>query len=176
MKADFSRLLRRVTAGEEVTINRAGTWVARLVPVEPLTLRVLASTPGHSPCPTTSTTPSQKKDRTCSAMSHGSSSATVRPNPRKPMRVRVPGIGVIAGPTLRAAVRDRSFDAGVENRPRFRYTVGNYSPPSEPSGPNWRGLSIPAHPQRLGIDAGMFTVPDDFNPPTTKDTLDMLGP
>jgi len=39
--ADFSRILRRVTAGEEVIIKRVGTPVARLVPVEPLTVRDL---------------------------------------------------------------------------------------------------------------------------------------
>jgi len=39
--ADFSRLMRRVSAGEEVIIKRAGTPVARLVPVEPRTLRAL---------------------------------------------------------------------------------------------------------------------------------------
>jgi len=41
LQANFSRLMRRVTAGEEVIIKRAGTPVARLAPVEPLTLRVL---------------------------------------------------------------------------------------------------------------------------------------
>jgi prevent-host-death family protein len=34
-KTHLSRLLRRVAAGEEVTILRAGTPVARLVPVKP---------------------------------------------------------------------------------------------------------------------------------------------
>jgi prevent-host-death family protein len=34
-KTHFSRLLRRVAAGEEVTIARAGVPVARLVAVEP---------------------------------------------------------------------------------------------------------------------------------------------
>jgi len=37
-------------------------------------------------------------------------------------------------------------------------------------------LITPAHPQRLGIDEGKFTVPDDFNHPTTKDRSDVLGP
>jgi prevent-host-death family protein len=34
-KTNFSKLLRRVAAGEEITIARAGVPVARLVPVEP---------------------------------------------------------------------------------------------------------------------------------------------
>ncbi len=51
MKADFSRLLRRVTAGEEVLIKRAGTPVARLVPVEPRTLRVLGIDAGKFTVP-----------------------------------------------------------------------------------------------------------------------------
>jgi prevent-host-death family protein len=34
-KTHFSRLLRRVAAGEEVVIARSGVPVARLVPVEP---------------------------------------------------------------------------------------------------------------------------------------------
>jgi prevent-host-death family protein len=33
-KAQFSRLLRRVAAGEEITITKRGVPVARLVPVE----------------------------------------------------------------------------------------------------------------------------------------------
>jgi prevent-host-death family protein len=33
-KAQFSRLLRRVVAGEEITITKRGVPVARLVPVE----------------------------------------------------------------------------------------------------------------------------------------------
>jgi prevent-host-death family protein len=33
-KAQFSRLLRRVTTGEEITISKRGVPVARLVPVE----------------------------------------------------------------------------------------------------------------------------------------------
>jgi prevent-host-death family protein len=33
-KAQFSRLLRRVAAGEEITITKRGVRVARLVPVE----------------------------------------------------------------------------------------------------------------------------------------------
>lgn len=32
----------------------------------------------------------------------------------------------------------------VDTRACVGYSYGNYSPPSEPSGPNWRGLSIPA--------------------------------
>ncbi|MFV1963350.1 MAG: type II toxin-antitoxin system Phd/YefM family antitoxin [Acidimicrobiia bacterium] len=51
MKADFSRLLRRVTAGEEVLIKRAGTPVARLVPVEPRALRVLGIDAGKFTVP-----------------------------------------------------------------------------------------------------------------------------
>ncbi len=38
---NFSRLMRRVSAGEEVLIKRAGVPVAKLVPVEPLTVRDL---------------------------------------------------------------------------------------------------------------------------------------
>jgi prevent-host-death family protein len=34
-KTNFSRLLQRVEAGEEITIARAGVPVARLVPIEP---------------------------------------------------------------------------------------------------------------------------------------------
>lgn len=34
-KTHLSRLIRRVLAGEEITIARAGTPVARLVPIEP---------------------------------------------------------------------------------------------------------------------------------------------
>ena len=34
-KANFSRLLRRVATGEEITITKAGVPVARLVPIEP---------------------------------------------------------------------------------------------------------------------------------------------
>jgi prevent-host-death family protein len=34
-KTNFSRLLQRVAAGEEITIAKAGTPVARLVPIEP---------------------------------------------------------------------------------------------------------------------------------------------
>ena len=34
-KTHFSRLLQRVSAGEEITIARAGVPVARLVPIEP---------------------------------------------------------------------------------------------------------------------------------------------
>ncbi len=51
MQADFSRLLRRVTAGEEVLIKRAGTPVARLVPVEPRTLRDLGIDAGKFTVP-----------------------------------------------------------------------------------------------------------------------------
>jgi prevent-host-death family protein len=38
-KTHFSKLLERVACGEEVTIMRAGTPVARLVPVENLPAR-----------------------------------------------------------------------------------------------------------------------------------------
>jgi prevent-host-death family protein len=34
-KTHFSKLLRRVLAGEEVTISRGGKPIARLVPLEP---------------------------------------------------------------------------------------------------------------------------------------------
>jgi len=34
-KTQFSRLLQRVAAGEEITIAKAGVPVARLIPVEP---------------------------------------------------------------------------------------------------------------------------------------------
>ena len=34
-KTQFSRLLQRVAAGEEITIAKAGVPVARLVPIEP---------------------------------------------------------------------------------------------------------------------------------------------
>lgn len=34
-KTNFSRLLQRVAAGEEITIAKAGVPVARLVPIEP---------------------------------------------------------------------------------------------------------------------------------------------
>lgn len=34
-KTHLSRLIRRVLAGEEITIAKAGTPVARLVPIEP---------------------------------------------------------------------------------------------------------------------------------------------
>jgi len=37
-------------------------------------------------------------------------------------------------------------------------------------------LIAPDHPQRLGIDTGKFTVPDDFNHPTTKDRSDIPSP
>ncbi|MFV1963736.1 MAG: type II toxin-antitoxin system Phd/YefM family antitoxin [Acidimicrobiia bacterium] len=40
-KTNFSRLLRRVAAGEEVVITRSGSPVARIVPVEPITRRVI---------------------------------------------------------------------------------------------------------------------------------------
>ena len=33
----------------------------------------------------------------------------------------------------------------------------------------------PPQTQRLGIDEGKFTVPDDFNDPITKDGLDVFG-
>lgn len=36
-KTNFSRLLQRVAAGEEITIAKAGVPVARLVPIEPKT-------------------------------------------------------------------------------------------------------------------------------------------
>jgi len=133
MKADFSRILRRVAACEEVLIKHAGTPVARLIPVEPHTLRDL----GHR----------HREVHGARRPDQGGRIGrlrAVRTGPRQPIRTRVTGIGVISGPTLHSAVRHRSFDGGVENRPWFRYTVGNYSPPSEPSGPNWRGLSIPA--------------------------------
>jgi prevent-host-death family protein len=38
-KTNFSRLLQRVAAGEEITIARAGVPVARLVPIEPKVAR-----------------------------------------------------------------------------------------------------------------------------------------
>lgn len=34
-KTQFSRLLQRVAAGEEITIAKAGVPVARLIPIEP---------------------------------------------------------------------------------------------------------------------------------------------
>ncbi len=37
-------------------------------------------------------------------------------------------------------------------------------------------LITPTHPQRLGIDAGKFTVPDDFNDLITKDGSDVFPP
>jgi len=33
----------------------------------------------------------------------------------------------------------------------------------------------PAEQRRLGIDAGKFTVPDNFNHPITEDSLDLFG-
>ena len=51
MLANFSRLMRRVSAGEEVTVKRAGAPVARLVPVEPLTVRVLGIDAGSFTVP-----------------------------------------------------------------------------------------------------------------------------
>jgi prevent-host-death family protein len=40
-KTQFSRLLKRVAAGEEITIARAGIPVARLVPISPAPQRLL---------------------------------------------------------------------------------------------------------------------------------------
>jgi len=64
MLADFSRLLRRVTAGKEVIIKRAGTPVAGLVPVEPRTLRVLGTDVGVFTVLDGFNVPSSKMDRT----------------------------------------------------------------------------------------------------------------
>lgn len=36
-----------------------------------------------------------------------------------------------------------STERRVDTRPYIGYNHANCSPPSEPSGPNWRGLSIP---------------------------------
>ncbi len=40
-KTHLSRLLKRVAAGEEITIARAGTPIAKLVPIRPAPRRVL---------------------------------------------------------------------------------------------------------------------------------------
>ena len=40
-KTHLSRLLRRIASGEEVTISRSGTPVARLVPIRKKSLRKL---------------------------------------------------------------------------------------------------------------------------------------
>ena len=46
-KTSLSKLLRRVAAGEEITITRAGTPVARLVPVAAEALRILGEDAGR---------------------------------------------------------------------------------------------------------------------------------
>jgi len=46
-KTSLSRLLRRVAAGEEITITRGGTPVARLVPVSIEAPRVLGEDAGR---------------------------------------------------------------------------------------------------------------------------------
>jgi prevent-host-death family protein len=46
-KTQFSRLLKRVAAGEEITIANRGVPVARLVPVAPLTNRKLGAFTGQ---------------------------------------------------------------------------------------------------------------------------------
>ena len=45
-KTHLSRLLRRVSAGEEIVIARAGEPIARLVPVEPPATRVFGQDRG----------------------------------------------------------------------------------------------------------------------------------
>lgn len=50
-KTNLSRLLRRVAAGEEVTILRGGRPVARLVPVERSTTRELGRDTGRFEVP-----------------------------------------------------------------------------------------------------------------------------
>jgi len=45
-KTQFSQLLRRVAAGEEIIIARAGQPVARLVPVESQPLRIMGMDEG----------------------------------------------------------------------------------------------------------------------------------
>ena len=45
-KTHLSKLLRRVSAGEEILISRAGKPVARLVPVNPRPGRVLGTDEG----------------------------------------------------------------------------------------------------------------------------------
>jgi prevent-host-death family protein len=45
-KTHLSRLLRQVTAGEEIVIAKAGRPIARLVPVEPQRRRVLGRDAG----------------------------------------------------------------------------------------------------------------------------------
>jgi prevent-host-death family protein len=54
-KTQLSKLLRRVAAGEEIVISRAGKPVARLVAVEPRTRRLLAWTKASSRSRATST-------------------------------------------------------------------------------------------------------------------------
>jgi len=46
-KTQFSRLLKRVAAGEEITIANRGVPVASLVPVAPLTNRKLGALTGQ---------------------------------------------------------------------------------------------------------------------------------
>jgi prevent-host-death family protein len=46
-KTQFSRLLKRVAAGEEITIANRGVPVARLVPAAPLTNRRLGAFTGQ---------------------------------------------------------------------------------------------------------------------------------
>jgi len=45
-KTQLSELLRRVTAGEEITITRAGEPIAKLVPIRPRTTRTLGQDRG----------------------------------------------------------------------------------------------------------------------------------
>jgi len=45
-KTQLSELLRRVTAGEEITITRAGEPIAKLVPIGPRTTRTLGQDRG----------------------------------------------------------------------------------------------------------------------------------
>jgi prevent-host-death family protein len=50
-KTHFSRLIRRVVAGEEIVIARAGVPVVRLVPIEPPVRRTLGVDRGRFEVP-----------------------------------------------------------------------------------------------------------------------------
>ena len=50
-KTHLSKLLERVAVGEEVVIAKAGTPVAKLVPVKPQKLRVFGSAKGEFTVP-----------------------------------------------------------------------------------------------------------------------------
>ncbi|MCL1593640.1 MAG: type II toxin-antitoxin system Phd/YefM family antitoxin [Actinomycetia bacterium] len=62
-RTHFSRLMRRVAAGEEITISRRGTPVARLVPIGPSDRRQLGIDEGQFTVPRDFNDPIEKDRR-----------------------------------------------------------------------------------------------------------------